>query len=267
MMRQQLASLAVDAAMMVVRGQDEVFDLVAHGVYELFGADGGVGFCRCGTDDAGAPQIRLHVAGAPPLDAAWMERTRELMPRTPSIVAFRTVGDRDPLRVSDIIELRRFWETEEFAHLHGVHGGRYPMGAAFIYRPDEVAFIGLHRIKRDFDDDDLADLGHLQRILAQAFAFRHNLDDAVRDMTLQAARRAPALTWLGPMIEEYLPTRREAEVLALVADGWTNQQIATRLGISERTVRKHLSAVYERAGLTSRAAAAGWWRSRGLHQG
>jgi DNA-binding CsgD family transcriptional regulator len=265
-MKQQLAALAVDAATMVARGQHEVFDLLADRAYELFGADGGVGFCRCLTDDAGAPEIRLHVGGVPPMGAPWMERAKELAPRTPSIVAFRTVGDRDPLRVSDIIELPGFWGTEEFAHLHGVHGGRYPMGAAFVYRPDELAFIGLHRIKRDFDDDDVADLGHLQRILAQAFAFRRSLDDAVRDMTLQTPRRAPALSWLAMMTEEYLPTRREAEVLALVVDGWTNQQIASRLGITERTVRKHLSAVYERAGLAGRAAAAGWWRSRGLHQ-
>jgi len=267
MMKQQLAALAFDAASMLVRGEDEVFDLVADRAYDLFGADGGVVFCHCLTDDSGVPQIRLHVGGVPPLGAAWVKRARQLAPRTPSFVAFRAVGERDPVRVSDVLELPRFWGTEEFAHLHGVHGGRYPMGAAFVYRPDELAFIALHRIKRDFDDDDVADLAHLQRILAQAFALRRSLDDAVRDMTLQRPRRAPALPWLGTMTEEYLPTRREAEVLALVADGWTNQQIATRLGISERTVRKHLSAVYERAGFASRAAAAGWWRSRGLHQG
>ena len=142
-----------------------------------------------------------------------------------------------------------------------MHQGRYPLGAAFVYQPDELAFIGLHRIKRDFDDDEVADLRELQHVLAEASAFRRMLDDAVRDMTLQTPGRTALLSWPGLTSEDYLPTRREAEVLALVVDGWTNQQIGTRLGISERTVRKHLSAVYEQAGVSGRAAAAGWWRS------
>ena len=259
-MKQQLAALAVEAATLVARGEDEAFDLLAERTYELFGADGGVGVAHV-TLDGDDLDVRLSVGGVPPMGRAWMERAKELAPRTPSILAFRHSGVREPVRVSDVTELRRFWGTEEFAHLHGVHQGRYPLGAAFVYQPDELAFIGLHRIKRDFDDDEVADLRQLQRVLAEAFAFRRTLDDAVRDMTLQTRGPTAVLPWLGLTGEEYLPTRREAEVLALVVDGWTNGQIGTRLGISERTVRKHLSAVYEQAGVSGRAAAAGWWRS------
>jgi DNA-binding CsgD family transcriptional regulator len=266
MMKQQVAALAVEAATMVARGQDEAFDFVADRAYELFGADGGVGFARV-NDDGGALAVRVATGGVPPLDRAWLERAKELVPQTPSILALRRFGVHEPVRVSDVVDLRRFWGTEEFAHMHGLHQGRYPVGAAFVYGPDELAFIGLHRIKRDFDDDELTDLRDLQRVLAGAFAFRRTLDQAVRDMTLQTPRRTAVLPWLRMMTEEYVPTRREAEVLALVAAGWTNQQVATRLGITERTVRKHLSAVYEQAGLAGRAAAAGWWRSRGSVQG
>ena len=49
------------------------------------------------------------------------------------------------------------------------------------------------------------------------------------------------------------------EVLTLMSAGCTNVQIATRLHITERTVRKHLSAAYEKAHVPSRAAAATWW--------
>src|SRR3954466_13031440 len=105
MMKQQLAALAFDAASMLVRGEDEVFDLVAERAYDLFGADGGVVFCHCLTDHSGGPQVRLHVGGGPPLGARWAGRGGQLAPRTPSFVAFRAVGDRDPVRVSDVLEL------------------------------------------------------------------------------------------------------------------------------------------------------------------
>ncbi len=48
-------------------------------------------------------------------------------------------------------------------------------------------------------------------------------------------------------------------MLTLAAAGWTNVRIARRLGITERTVRKHLSSVYEQSGRRGRAAAAAWW--------
>jgi ATP/maltotriose-dependent transcriptional regulator MalT len=48
---------------------------------------------------------------------------------------------------------------------------------------------------------------------------------------------------------------REAEVLGLVAGGHTNRAIASALGISERTVDRHVSNIFVKLGVTSRAAA------------
>jgi len=50
-------------------------------------------------------------------------------------------------------------------------------------------------------------------------------------------------------------TAREREVLGLVALGLTNQQIAARLFLSRRTVEQHLSSIYNRLGVSTRAAA------------
>jgi DNA-binding NarL/FixJ family response regulator len=50
-------------------------------------------------------------------------------------------------------------------------------------------------------------------------------------------------------------TRRELEVLSLVAQGLSNRQIAERLVVSEHTVHRHLSNIYARLGVSSRAAA------------
>ena len=51
-------------------------------------------------------------------------------------------------------------------------------------------------------------------------------------------------------------TRREAEVLQLVAMGKENAAIGPELGIAEGTVRKHLERIYPKLGVSSRAAAA-----------
>lgn len=50
-------------------------------------------------------------------------------------------------------------------------------------------------------------------------------------------------------------TRREREVLTLVARGLTNRRIAGQLGVSQHTIHRHLANVFTRLGLSSRAAA------------
>ena len=59
-------------------------------------------------------------------------------------------------------------------------------------------------------------------------------------------RRGPALS------------PREAEVLRLVVEGLLNKQIAQRLGITERTVKAHLTSAYQRIGVADRTQAALW---------
>jgi DNA-binding CsgD family transcriptional regulator len=50
-------------------------------------------------------------------------------------------------------------------------------------------------------------------------------------------------------------TRREHEVVTLVAEGLTNAEIACRLWISPGTVRKHLENVFAKLGVHTRTAA------------
>lgn len=50
-------------------------------------------------------------------------------------------------------------------------------------------------------------------------------------------------------------TAREREVLALMAEGRTNRQIAEALVLSDKTVKRHLSNIFDKLGVSSRAAA------------
>ena len=57
---------------------------------------------------------------------------------------------------------------------------------------------------------------------------------------------------------------REREVLDLVSHGLANKQIARQLGISERTVKAHLSSVFRHIGVADRTSAALWARDHGI---
>jgi DNA-binding NarL/FixJ family response regulator len=57
---------------------------------------------------------------------------------------------------------------------------------------------------------------------------------------------------------------REREVLILVARGSANKQIARRLGISEKTVKGHLTHVFQALGVVDRTQAALWAERNGL---
>lgn len=62
-------------------------------------------------------------------------------------------------------------------------------------------------------------------------------------------------------------SRREAGVVALVVEGWSNDEIAARLGISAKTVESHLTRLFERVQVASRTELAtraireGWLES------
>jgi DNA-binding NarL/FixJ family response regulator len=53
---------------------------------------------------------------------------------------------------------------------------------------------------------------------------------------------------------------REQEVLGLLATGLANKQIARRLGITERTVKAHLTSIFQQLGVSDRTQAALWAR-------
>jgi DNA-binding NarL/FixJ family response regulator len=59
-------------------------------------------------------------------------------------------------------------------------------------------------------------------------------------------------------------TDRQLEVLSLVCEGLANKQIARRLTITERSVKSHLTAIFDRIGVQDRTQAALWATRHGL---
>jgi DNA-binding NarL/FixJ family response regulator len=96
---------------------------------------------------------------------------------------------------------------------------------------------------------------------------------ASRDELLAALRRvAHGGSYLAPEVEERLSalrlgpavTVREREVLALIAAGRANKEIASLLGVSEDTVKRHVSHILEKLNVNDRAQATAEGIRRGI---
>lgn len=192
----------------------------------------------------------------------------------PGVQALIERGTNAPIRLSDIVDLPRFRHTEIFERLHAYpHGTRFASAAALIRTRQELVLLGCHSTKRDLSSDHMAMLGRVQTVLAPALALRRELArlsglsandhqpdaDGSNDQWGRLPQVSPPAPPTGG---DYWPTSREQQVLGLLTLGLTSRQIARRLEITERTVRKHLDSVYRKADLPSRVAAATWWQAR-----
>jgi DNA-binding CsgD family transcriptional regulator len=135
--------------------------------------------------------------------------------------------------ISDVLTERQFHRTWLFNEVFRVDGLRHEIGVALPCGPDERSVVVLSRLRSDFSERDHAVLELL----------RPHLAAALRGWP----RPTPVLT------------RRQAEVMALVAEGLSDGQIARRLGLSESTVGKHLEHIYARTGTHSRVQAVRLW--------
>lgn len=130
------------------------------------------------------------------------------------------------VKVSDVLtprELERTWLWQEAMQPAGV---QHELGLELTHPPSEVNIVVWSRGPgRDFDDRDRLVL----RLL------RPHVDAAVRRLS------APSLT------------DRQRHVLRLVRDGYSDGQIARRLGVAESTIGKHLERIYARTGARNRA--------------
>ena len=80
-------------------------------------------------------------------------------------------------------------------------------------------------------------------------------DSAPHAVPLNTTSGAPPAGANGALVAL---TPRELEVLQLVAQGYTDQAVATHLGLRPRTVSSYLRTIYGKLGVRTRTAAAHW---------
>jgi DNA-binding NarL/FixJ family response regulator len=167
--------------------------------------------------------------------------------------------------------------------------GRDAVEKVRVHRPDVVLMDlampvmggveAIRRIVAEYPDTRvvvLTSFGDEKRILdaleagAQGYLLKHAEPDALMDAIRSVhAGEAPLDPRAGRVLLDRRRhtsrdpsdiSQREREVLELVAQGLANKQVGRRLGISERTVKAHLTSVFQRIGVTDRVQAAMWAR-------
>jgi len=253
MLEDEIIRLGIEAAKVEVQGGDSSL-LLAHGLHRLLDADAGVGIGRWSLA-LPANSGRITSAGVPSISARewgnlvkWAPRHPLFLQSSVSTVAFR---------LSDEVPLAKFWDTEVWWHIHGIRDGKYPVGIGLGLHDGQAGLIGIHRRSRDFSDDEMVCLSRLQEPLQSALKFRASLSRVSRKL----GPHGETLNRVGtlPDDEHEVLTPREKDVLVLVATGRTNSMIGSILGITERTVRKHLTNAYAKLKISNRTSAAIWY--------
>jgi len=136
--------------------------------------------------------------------------------------------------------------------------------AARLYGAVEVRYDVSKEMSPKQRDDYERTVGSVRAGLGEQ-AFAAALAEG-RKMTLEQILAEPASVLEPVLLASLSPvartsthlddlTSREVEVLRLVAQGWTDAQIAEQLVISHRTVNAHLTSIYRKIGVSSRSAA------------
>jgi DNA-binding NarL/FixJ family response regulator len=108
------------------------------------------------------------------------------------------------------------------------------------------------------------DCAKVRVLLARAYRQLGDIESSDRELAtartafeaLGAALDASDAAGQGRAVLPSGLTEREAQVLALVAAGCTNRQIADELSLSQKTVARHVSNIFTKIGVTTRTAAA-----------
>jgi ATP/maltotriose-dependent transcriptional regulator MalT len=169
-------------------------------------------------------------------------------------------------------ELAGIAEQLDAAFLHALAGET--SGAVLLAEGDpRAALPTLRAAQRLWRELEAPHQAARVRVLV-GVACRQIGDGASAELEFEAARRAleelgarPDLERLARLSGSARPgglSRREAEVLALVAAGKTNRAIAAELVISEKTVARHVSNMFTKLELSSRAEATGYAYKHGL---
>ena len=191
------------------------------------------------------------------------EGLKHLIEAQPDLQVVAIVGDgREAVRIAKESAPEVVLMDLSMPHMDGVEATRAIVASG---SPSKVVVL------TSFSDRD--------RILdaLDAGAIGYLLKDTEPDELLRGVRAAAKGDWpLDPRAARLLlgegsprPTsprlsEREAEVLALVADGLSNKLVARRLGITERTVKAHLTRIFEQLDVTDRTQAALWAERHGL---
>jgi DNA-binding NarL/FixJ family response regulator len=131
------------------------------------------------------------------------------------------------------------------------------------YADDESVMAALRAGARGYLTKD-ATSEEIERAIRDAASGRTRLDPMVQERLVEMVTSGPAVSPPGSIPPGGPLTERETEVVALMASGLSNRDIAGQLFVTESTVKTHVNNVFAKLDVTDRAAAVAWAFRAGL---
>ncbi len=158
----------------------------------------------------------------------------------------RTLEGR-AMRFSDVCTVENLHGLELYREVYEPMGVEHQMAFTLPAGPERVLAIALSRGEHDYSDAERDFADRARPFLIQAYL------NAIAYAARNGGREVAPL--LEPLLAAGL-TRREAQSLRLVALGRSNHHVGAELGISHRTVGKHLERSFRKLGVRDRSSAA-----------
>src|ERR1700674_362503 len=150
-------------------------------------------------------------------------------------------------RISDLLPAADFRRTPLFNDYYRPIRVDHAMAVPIHVQRNVLVSFVFNRSGRDFSDRDRACLESIRPHLGNLYRLSREIE---------GPRAAWGVPSSPPRVPSDLPlTAREREVLHWLGGGKTDRDIAAILGISPRTVHKHLQRIYEKLGVETRTAA------------
>jgi DNA-binding CsgD family transcriptional regulator len=193
----------------------------------------------------------------PEIDDEWYPRFAALAHENPLYQRWQRTLDGRAYRFSDVTTREVLEATQLYREVYAPLGIRHQIAFTLPSESDRILAIVLHREDRDFSDAERDFCNRARPFLIQAY----------RNATAHDEARRQGLPALEPALEAGGLTSREAQVMRLVALGGSNRDVGGTLGLSERTVQKHLERAFRKLGVTTRSeAAARAWELAGTQR-
>lgn len=210
--------------------------------------------CESASYNEVRPGVRPIVVADPEetLSPAELELFGRVAGENPLIAHYTRTGDGQPLRFSDLISRRRLHRLTIYDEVYRQRGVEHQLAFVLPAPPGQVIGIALNRERSDFTDEEAAMLDLLRTPLQACY------QRLLEHESLMALLHAyEGRDQIAERASELGLSERELQVMRSVIGGASNAEVALSLGISRRTVEKHLQNVYLRLDVTSRTQAVG----------
>jgi DNA-binding CsgD family transcriptional regulator len=185
---------------------------------------------------------------SPELDQKWLEVFAPLVHQNPLVRRLEETRDGRAYRITDVVTQAEFRSLQVYRDFYGIIGVEYQMAFSLPHSHDRILGVALSRRQEDYSDAEREFVNRARPFLIQAY---RNAVEFERARTHHGSNGAALLYSL----QARGLTTREAEVVRYVALGSSNRDAAVELGISERTIGKHLERAFKKLDVSNRSAA------------